>query len=696
MEADISVSELSLPSQDVEIPQIQDEEPKTKEYKILIELIEDLDKKKEVMLKVEAIEDILQASDEVKEERIQSWAEKLEKHPRTIKRWLAKVEKEGLAAIARAVRSDAGQFQSFKHWKNDVNYWVEFIQNCYKKAKKAGLGITPNLVYNQVCSHAELKLGLKKREYPSHMFVYKVLNPIIEKKNQKVRNPGQGPGIIIKVTDCKKKDGKSVEEDIVVIRSNQVWQIDHTPLDNLLVDANGLLAGCVWITAVIDTWSSCVMGYHIGFESPGSYQVALALRHAIWHKHYGPEYNLKEHWKACGLPEYIVTDRAKEFKSAHLTHIATDLGGIKLRLRRYTQQGGVIERLFLQLKTEFAALIIGYKGGNLQERPKNAEKKACVSFEEYEKLLVQHFLAHSTQHFYKGTSQVLIDRWLTGLPNYKPKLPDNERELDICLMKQTKRKVQEYGTIEFNGLKYTASLIKDDDGHWRFDQKANFLKPYEGKEVALRYNPSNIVYLLIYTREKNGQPSKYLGTIRARDLDKERLSLKELQDRKNQIREDCKKVDQTSILAQQRDLLAFSLDKAKTLRGRRKTEQFRITSESNHGNVVQMHPENSDKKIEESRKQEAENRRNELQEDAAPPDLKPVNSIGVLNPSSFSLQQETEDNSIPSTSLNKTISPALDSSSPKVVESKYKQNEISVKPALFVVSDWDEFMENNW
>ncbi|MBD2020827.1 hypothetical protein H6F43_11600 [Leptolyngbya sp. FACHB-36] len=31
---------------------------------------------------------------------------------------------------------------------------------------------------------------------------------------------------------------------------------------------------------------------------------------------------LKQRWEACGLPEYIVTDRAKEFKSVHLKHDA--------------------------------------------------------------------------------------------------------------------------------------------------------------------------------------------------------------------------------------------------------------------------------------------------------------------------------------------------------------------------------------
>jgi putative transposase len=128
-------------------------------------------------------------------------------------------------------------------------------------------------------------------------------------------------------------------------------------------------------------------------------------------------------------------------------------------------------------------------------------------------------------------------------------------------------------------------------GYWRYDKEANFLEPYEGSEVTLRYNPSNIIYLLIYTREKNGQPSKYLGTVRARDLDEERLSLKEWEDRKKKIRAEGKAIDQSSILAQQRELFSSSNEKAKTLKGRRKAEQHRITRKSSHSNAASLNPE---------------------------------------------------------------------------------------------------------
>jgi putative transposase len=356
-------------------------------------------------------------------------------------------------------------------------------------------------------------------------------------------------------------------------------------------------------------------------------------------KHYGSEYNLQNKWEVYGLPEYIVTDRAKEFKSAHLRHVAADLG-FKMRLRLYTEQGGVVERLFLELKTEFAALMLGFKGGSLKERPANPEKKACVVYEEYDRKLVRHFVDHHNQHLYpRVKNQTRLQRWQAGLLGGKSKMLNNERELDICLMKEAKRKVQERGSIEFEGLVYTASLSRDDEGYWRHDKKANFLEEYEGYQVTLRYNPSNIVYILIYTREKNGQPSKYLGTIRARDLEEERLSLKEWEDRKKKIRDEGRAIDQSSILAQQRDLYTSTIEQAKTLKGRRKTEQRRIARNSTHAKVVELHPDDASK----------------------------------------------------GKKKGKTVTSAIASSPAESVESVYKQPEMPVKPALFVVPDWDEF-----
>lgn len=74
-----------------------------------------------MMRRIEAVEDINQASDEYKQEKIRLWADRLEKHPPTIERYVRKANgPDGLAALVRTTRSDTGQIKGSKRWKHSV------------------------------------------------------------------------------------------------------------------------------------------------------------------------------------------------------------------------------------------------------------------------------------------------------------------------------------------------------------------------------------------------------------------------------------------------------------------------------------------------------------------------------------------------------------------------------------------------
>jgi putative transposase len=576
-------------SEEIETP-ITPTVPPLPERLILESLLEDLDDRAKIMQRVQAVEDIKQASDHQRTEKIKLWADRLEVHPRSVTRLLERVEKEGLAALVRFTRTDAGEKRGSKQWKGKtVEEWKEFILTTYKRGHKNGRRMNLSQVFNQVKSHAVTELGLPKDkgEYPSIGFVY----GMFDKQKKEKRNPGQGPGIVIKTID---KD--DVREDIVVERSNQVWQIDHTKLDNLLVDADGSMVGCVWITSVIDSYSSCIMGYYLSFMSAGSHEVALALRHAILPKHYGAEYGLQKEWEVCGLPEYIVTDRAKEFKSGHLLRVAMELG-FKWRMRLHKEQGGIVESSFRRIKDEFSSLLPGYKGGTIMERPENAEKYACMIYEEYDRKLVRHFVDHANQHLYpRIKNQTCLNRWWSGIPGGEPRCIEDERKLDFCLMKEEERTVQKYGCVTFENLIYSAGFKRDEQGYQSYDKNIDFLAKYNGK-VTIRYDPSNIVKVLAYTLEQDGQPSKYLGVLPSRDLSESRLSLREWKEREKQIRKEGKAIDQTSILAQQRDLNNFSNEKVKELNRKNRSKGKKTTVQKRrdeHQRLVEQTPDRNE------------------------------------------------------------------------------------------------------
>ena len=99
---------------------------------------------------------------------------------------------------------------------------------------------------------------------------------------------------------------------------------------------------------------------------------------------------------------------------------------------------------------------------------------------------------------------------------------------------------------------------------------------------------------MVYTLEQDGQPSKYLGVIRSRDLTEDRLSLREWKEREKQIRKEGKAIDQTSILAQKRDLNKFADEKVKEMNRKKRGKGKKTTNQNRkdeHQRVVSQTPE---------------------------------------------------------------------------------------------------------
>lgn len=140
-----------------------------------------------------------------------------------------------------------------------------------------------------------------------------------------------------------------------------------------------------------------------------------------------------------------------------------------------------------------------------------------------------------------------------------PDLP-SERELDICLMKQTRRKVQRGGYLQFENLMY----------------RGENLAGYQGEQVTLRYNPRDITTLFVYWRE--GNQEDFLTRAFASDLETERLSLEEAQATRRQIRDKGKTVSNRSIAEEIQDRDRFVAAKQKSKKQRQKAEQAQLAT----------------------------------------------------------------------------------------------------------------------
>lgn len=91
-ESKLSPSRVKQSSQISESSGLEQEQSVDKERMLLEELIEDVEQKAKVLLRYQAVVEISQASENLKNENIKLWADKLEVHPRTVTRLLERVE----------------------------------------------------------------------------------------------------------------------------------------------------------------------------------------------------------------------------------------------------------------------------------------------------------------------------------------------------------------------------------------------------------------------------------------------------------------------------------------------------------------------------------------------------------------------------------------------------------------------------
>ena len=286
--------------------------------------------------------------------------------------------------------------------------------------------------------------------------------------------------------------------------------------------------GRPWLTTVIDTYSRCILGIEISYDERSSFIVALALRHAILPKHYAPEYKLECDWGTFGLPEYVYTDGGKDFRSQHLSAVAAELGFV-LKLRSRPSEGGIVERPFKTFNQSLFSTLPGYTGSNVQERPKQAEKDARLTLKDLEILLTRFIVDRYNQSIdARMGDQTRDQRWLAGLIK-EPTIME-ERKLDICLMKQERRRVQRGGTIGFENILY----------------RGEYLAGYIGEFVSLRYDPRDITTIWIYRRE-NGQ-EVFLTRAHAQNLETEKISFSEAKTSSKRWRDAGKSINNESIL----------------------------------------------------------------------------------------------------------------------------------------------------
>lgn len=317
--------------------------------------------------------------------------------PITFYRWYKRKQKAGDSVIALVDHFEKrGRRQS---WSKVVKEVVDTaIETIYLN----------NQLYpkKEVCEEVERKLNEMRKQspesanelkLPSQSSIYRYLDKL-ESYNVAAARLGK------QVADSR---FRSVTGKQNSTRLLERWEIDHTPVDSLIIcDKTLLPLGRPWLTIIIDKYSRMVVGFYISFRAPSAYAVMQCLKQAIQPKNKLLEKypDITTHWPARGIPEMIVCDNGMDLHAKALINLCQELGiQVQFCPAKTPQYKGAVERFFRTISSDLIHRLPGSVFSNVDKRGVYpSEDKACITFNTLEHLITKWIVEIYNQTHHRG------------------------------------------------------------------------------------------------------------------------------------------------------------------------------------------------------------------------------------------------------------------------------------------------------
>ncbi|SMF94997.1 putative transposase [Methylomagnum ishizawai] len=275
----------------------------------------------------------------------------------------------------------------------------------------------------------------------------------------------------------------------------QVVQIDHTPVDIILVDDfYRKPIGRPWITLAMDVNSRMVTGYYLSFDSPSETSVAMCVAHAMLPKdEWLMLHKVDAKWPVWGIPVTIHVDNGPDFRSDNFQR-SCQMYGINLEFRPVKQPrfGGHIERLLGTLLKEIHALP-GTTFSSIKEKDEyNPEKHATMTKSEFEEWLVTLICKVYHQRLHSTIGMSPLRKWEIGIFGNAevqgigmPERLTNRHTVHLDFLPSFRRSVQPTG-VRIEGMKYYAEALRS------WISAADPESPDKKHEMVFRRDPRDI------------------------------------------------------------------------------------------------------------------------------------------------------------------------------------------------------------
>lgn len=364
----------------------------------------------------------------------------------SVYRWISKYElNPTLSVLIPNTKSRGSKNKRLPEKSNDII--KDIIENYYLSKQKPSFKRTYMLI-KQACkdqnTHVPSEHTVLKRIYElDPMYILK------KRENSKtaIAKYGAFPGEF--------KNGKFPLD---------VYEIDHTPLDIILVDnVRRLPIGRPILTLAIDVYSRMVPGFYLSFQGPGYFNVGQCLYRCFTQKdRYLKQLNIEGEWPIYGVPRVIHVDNARELSGTEVQRICEEYGiSLERRPPGQPQYGPHIERLFGTINKEIHN-IPGTTFSNIKEKGTyKPEKHASLTIQELETWLTEYIvnIYHKTKHSALGTTP--LQQYRFGIEEDQdnpmlgtlPPLIDDDETVRISLLPTFYRTVQRTG-ITLDDISY--------------------------------------------------------------------------------------------------------------------------------------------------------------------------------------------------------------------------------------------------
>ncbi len=273
-------------------------------------------------------------------------------------------------------------------------------------------------------------------------------------------------------------------------------EIDHTPVDVILVDENGSSLGRPYLVLAIDKFSRNVLGFSIGISNGvGWPEVMQCIKHIISDKSYTKEIYpfIENKWNAFGIPKTLVIDNGLEFKNNAMKDACYQLGFVlQFCPPKVPQWKGSIERFFGTANTNLFHNLPGTTRSNPTKLgdDENPTKTAGLTFSAFIALVHKWIIDVYTQDLNKGAGGIPALIWEKAVEQH-PVWPNSISETAILLGRTAYRKVSRQG-IELGTLHYNCNELNK--------LLLNFTQQNKGKDedFLIKYDPQNLGEVYVY------------------------------------------------------------------------------------------------------------------------------------------------------------------------------------------------------